>query len=56
MVLGKLKICFWEKSRFWGIIFGRICVFGGVGKLQQNTGGVRLCEKETLKGDVKSNH
>lgn len=54
MVLGKLKIRFWEKSRFWEAILGNLC-FGGGRKSQQNTGGVRLCEKETLKGDVKSN-
>lgn len=46
MVLGKLKIRFWENSRFWGN------VFGVVGKLQQNTGGVRLCEKKASKVDV----
>lgn len=51
---------FWENEKsvfgrnpdFWEA-FLEICVFGVVGKLQQNTGGVRLCEKWVTKGDVK---
>lgn len=48
---------FWENEKsvfgkhFWGI-----CVFGGVGKLQQKTGGVRLCEKWDSKVDVQRKH
>lgn len=49
MVLGKLKISFWEKSRFLGNIFGRICVLVVVGKLQQNIGGA-LMRKMGYKG------
>lgn len=44
--------CFWENEKFvfgrisdfWETFLGNLC-FWVVGKLQQKTGGVRLCEK-----------
>lgn len=53
---------FWENEKsvfgrnpdFWETFLGNI--FGGVGKLQQKTGGVRLCEKWDSKVDVQRKH
>ena len=54
---------FWENEKsvfgrnpdFWETFLGNLC-FWVVGKLQQKTGGVRLCEKWDSKVDVQRKH